>query len=60
MGLRLTFNVVLGGVFLAGLAAAAVVSQKLLQDSARQEVVREARLMLEAATSVGCAAAPRR
>lgn len=52
MGLRLKFNVVLGGVFLAGLAAAAVVSQKLLQDSARQEVVREARLMLEAATSV--------
>ncbi len=52
MGLRLKFNVVLGVVFLAGLAAAAAVSQKLLQDNARHEVVREARLMLEAATSV--------
>ncbi|MEY4712695.1 MAG: hypothetical protein RIS88_2145 [Pseudomonadota bacterium] len=52
MGLRLKFNVVLGGVFVAGLAAAAVISQKLLQDNARQAVVREARLMLEAATSV--------
>ncbi len=52
MGLRLKFNVVLGTVFLAGLAAAAAVSQKLLQDNAREEVVREARLMLEAARSV--------
>ncbi|MEY2619966.1 MAG: hypothetical protein RL522_2968 [Pseudomonadota bacterium] len=52
MGLRLKFNAVLGVVFLAGLGTAAAVSQKLLQDNARHEVVREARLMLEAATSV--------
>lgn len=52
MGLRLKFNVVLALVFLAGLAAAAAVSRQLLQENARQEVVREARLMLEAATSV--------
>ncbi len=52
MGLRLKFNLVLIVVFLAGFAAAGVISQQLLQDNARQEVVREARLMLEAATSV--------
>lgn len=52
MGLRLKFNLVLSVVFLAGFAAAGAISQQLLQDNARQEVVREARLMLEAATSV--------
>lgn len=52
MGLRLKFNLVLIVVFLAGFAAAGAISQQLLQDNARQEVVREARLMLEAATSV--------
>lgn len=52
MGLRLKFNIVLIVVFLTGFGAAAVISQQLLQDNARHEVVREARLMLEAATSV--------
>lgn len=52
MGLRLKFNLVLVVVFLAGFAAAGAISQQLLQHNARQEVVREARLMLEAATSV--------
>lgn len=52
MGLRLKFNLVLTVVFLAGFAAAGLMSRQLLQDNARHEVVREARLMLEAASSV--------
>src|SRR5215212_4999485 len=49
MGLRLKFNLVLIVVFLAGFAAAGLVSRQLLQENARDEVVRDARLMLEAA-----------
>ncbi|MEP6790987.1 MAG: DUF3365 domain-containing protein [Ramlibacter sp.] len=52
MGLRLKFNLVLVVVFLAGFAAAGFVSRQLLQDNARDEVIRNARLMMEAATSV--------
>jgi methyl-accepting chemotaxis protein len=52
MGLRLKFNLVLIVVFLAGFAAAGFVSRQLLQENARQEVIRDARLMLEAAISV--------
>jgi methyl-accepting chemotaxis protein len=52
MGLRLKFNLVLVVVFLAGFVAAGAVSRELLQENARQEVIRDARLMLEAATSV--------
>jgi len=52
MGLRLKFNLVLVVVFLAGFAAAGFVSRQLLQEHARDEVVRDARLMLEAALSV--------
>ena len=49
MGLRLKFNLVLIVVFFAGFAAAGLVSRQLLQENARDEVVRDARLMLEAA-----------
>lgn len=52
MGLRLKFNLVLIVVFLAGFAAAGFVSRQLLQENARDEVIREARLMMEAAISV--------
>jgi methyl-accepting chemotaxis protein len=52
MGLRLKFNLVLVVVFLAGFAAAGFVSRQLLQENARDEVVRDARLMMEAAISV--------
>ena len=52
MGLRLKFNLVLIVVFLAGFAAAGWVSRQLLMDNARDEVIRNARLMLEAALSV--------
>ncbi len=52
MGLRLKFNLVLIVVFLAGFAAAGWVSRQLLLENARDEVVRDARLMMEAALSV--------
>jgi len=52
MGLRLKFNLVLIVVFVAGFAAAGAVSRQLLQDNARDEVIRDARFMMEAATSV--------
>ncbi|MBX3587271.1 MAG: DUF3365 domain-containing protein [Ramlibacter sp.] len=52
MGLRLKFNLVLVVVFLAGFGAAGFISRQLLQDNARDEVVRNARLMMEAAISV--------
>lgn len=49
MGLRLKFNLVLIAVFLVGFAAAGLISRQLLQNNARDEVVRNARLMMEAA-----------
>ncbi|HEY8048141.1 MAG TPA: DUF3365 domain-containing protein [Ramlibacter sp.] len=52
MGLRLKFNLVLVVVFIAGFAAAGFISRELLLDNARDEVVRDARLMLEAASAV--------
>lgn len=52
MGLRLKFNLVLVMVFLAGFWAAGAVSRQLLQDNARDEVVRNARLMMETAGAV--------
>jgi methyl-accepting chemotaxis protein len=52
MGLRLKFNLVLVVVFIAGLAAAGFVSRELLQENARDEVIRDARLMMEAAGAV--------
>jgi protein-histidine pros-kinase len=52
MGLRLKFNIVLFLVFAAGIAVSAWVSYELLQKNARQEVLRNAGLMMEAALSV--------
>jgi hypothetical protein len=52
MGLRLKFNLVLVTVFLIGFAAVGLISRQLLQDNARDEVVRNARLMMEAAIAV--------
>ena len=52
MGLRFKFNLVLVLVFLAGFVAAGLVSRELLQENARNEVVRDARLMMEAAFAV--------
>ena len=52
MGLRLKFNIVLTLVFAAGMAVSAYVSYELLQDNAKQEVLRNAGLMMEAALSI--------
>ena len=52
MGLRLKFNLVLVIVFLAGFAAAGFITRQLLQDNAREEVLRNARLLMDTALSV--------
>ena len=52
MGLRLKFNLVLLCVFLVGLAVAGWISRDLLIRNARDEVTRNASLMLEAALAV--------
>jgi len=52
MGLRLKFNIVLAVVFGAGMAVSAYVSHQLLQNNAKQEVLRNAGLMMEAALAV--------
>ena len=52
MGLRLKFNIVLALVFAAGMAVSAWVSYELLQRNAKQEVLRNAGLMMEAALSI--------
>jgi len=51
MRLILKFNLVFIVVFLAGLAAAGYVSRTLLQQNARDEIVQNARLVMEAALS---------
>src|SRR5690242_6497525 len=52
MGLRLKFNIVLALVFAAGMAVSAWVSYQLLHNNAKQEVLRSAGLMMEAALSI--------
>jgi len=52
MGLRLKFNLVLITVFLLGFSAASLISRELLQENARDEVVRNARLMMDTALAV--------
>lgn len=52
MGLRLKFNLVLLGVFALGFVVSGVISWNLLQRNARDEVVRNAELLLEAALAV--------
>lgn len=47
MGLPLKFNLVLVLVILAGFAATGLVSRQLLQDNAREEVLRNARLLMD-------------
>ena len=45
------FNLVLFGIFLLGFAVAGYVSWRVLQENAREEIVQNARLMMEAALS---------
>jgi HAMP domain-containing protein len=52
MGLRLKFNIVLTLVFAAGIGVSAWVSYELLQRNAKQEVLRNAGLMMEAALAI--------
>jgi HAMP domain-containing protein len=52
MGLRLKFNLVLLAVFSIGLGATGYVSYELLHRSAREEVLRNAGVMMEAALSM--------
>jgi HAMP domain-containing protein len=52
MGLRTKFNIVLTLVFAAGIGVSAWVSHQLLQNNAKQEVLRNAGLMMEAALSI--------
>lgn len=52
MGIRFKFNLVLIITTLIGLSISAMVSQKLLQDNARKEVLEMARLMMESAVAV--------
>lgn len=52
MGLRLKFNIVLLAVFAMGFAVSGIVSWNLLQRNAREEVVRNADLLMEAALGV--------
>jgi HAMP domain-containing protein len=51
MKLLAKFNLILGVILGAGLAIAAVVSHQFLRNDAREEVVRQARLMMEAMRS---------
>ncbi len=52
MGIRFKFNFVLIAVFIVGFATAGAISFQLLQDNARDEVLRNASLMMESAYSV--------
>lgn len=52
MKLRIKFNLVLITIFLIGFAAVAVVSYHLLQQNAREEILRDAGLIMESALSV--------
>ena len=52
MGLRLKFNLVLLAVFVTGLAVTGYISYELLHRNAREEVLRNAGVMMEAALSM--------
>jgi len=49
MGLRMKFNLVLLLAFVVGLALAAYLSDRILKDNAREEVIQNARIMIESA-----------
>jgi len=52
MGLRAKFNLVLLAAFVVGLALAASISYKIVNDNARREVAHEAAIMITAATAI--------
>jgi HAMP domain-containing protein len=52
MGLKAKFNIVMLAAFLVGLGLAAAFSYSLVEQDARQQVLQEARLMIEQASAV--------
>jgi HAMP domain-containing protein len=52
MGIRLKFNLVLIAVFLLGFAVAGWTSHELLQRNARDEILRNARLMMDTSLAI--------
>jgi protein-histidine pros-kinase len=52
MGLRTKFNLAVLAAFIVGLALAAVALQPVFQENARDEVIQNARIMLEAANAI--------
>jgi HAMP domain-containing protein len=52
MGLRLKFNLVLIAVFAIGIACSGYISRRILQENAKDEVVRNAGLMMASAQAV--------
>lgn len=52
MGLKAKFNLAMLAAFAIGLALAAAISWRILQETARQEVLQEAKLMITQATAV--------
>ena len=52
MGLRLKFNLILSISTLIGLAVAGMLSHKILQDNAREEVLEKAGIMMESAVAI--------
>ncbi|MDH5446044.1 MAG: DUF3365 domain-containing protein [Gammaproteobacteria bacterium] len=52
MGLRTKFNLVMLFVFILGLVGAGLVSNKVLQDNAREEILHTAGIMMESAMAV--------
>lgn len=52
MGLRAKFNLVLAGAFVVGLALAALLSYRVINDNARREVEHEAAIMITAASAI--------
>jgi HAMP domain-containing protein len=52
MGIRLKFNLVLIAVFLLGFAVAGWTSHELLQRNARDEILRNARLIMDASLAI--------
>jgi protein-histidine pros-kinase len=52
MGLRTKFNLAVLAAFIVGLVLAGVILQPVFQDNARDEVIQNARIMLEAANAI--------
>ena len=52
MGIRLKFNLVMLATFAVGITAAGLISHRMLQDNAREEILHRAGILMEAALAV--------